>query len=258
MARSGDERRRLNGARAVELRFKINAYSPTTMPMVRLARYLDNLATVLGETNSVHLVSVEEGSTVPVLTVDWEAYPKLRQRTNEVRNREGSTYVLKARRAIEDDLAADNAESAELVDEQGARILHFAGIARIQESEYGPFSQPGTLDGVPIVIGGKNDPVPVHLETAEKRVHDCLASRDLAKRIGKHLFTTQLRVSGVGRWVRDREGDWKMKSFRIHDYTELRSESIADATRRLQSIDAGWKERHDPLGDLVALRKSEG
>ena len=79
MARSGDERRRLNGARAVELRFKINAYSPTTMPMVRLARYLDNLATVLGETNSVHLVSVEEGSTVPVLTVDWEAYPKLRQ-----------------------------------------------------------------------------------------------------------------------------------------------------------------------------------
>ena len=43
-----------------------------------------------------------------------------------------------------------------------------------------------------------------------------------------------------------------------HDYTELRSESIADATRRLQSIDAGWKERDDPLGELVALRKSEG
>ena len=257
MARSIDERRHLNGARAVALRFKINAYSPTTMPMARLARYLDNLATVLGETNSVHLVSIEEGSTVPVLKIDWEAYPKLRHRANEVRNREGSAHVLKARRAIEDDLAADNAESAELVDEEGARILRFAGATRVEEPEYGPFSQPGTLDGVPIVVGGENDPVPVRLETPEC-IHNCLASRDLAKRIGMHLFTTPLRVTGVGRWFRDREGVWKMKSFRIHDYTELRSESIADATRRLQSIDAGWKERDDPLGELVALRKSEG
>lgn len=257
MARSRDERRRVKGARAVELRFKINAYSPTTMPMVRLARYLDNLATVLGETNSVHLLSVEEGSTIPVLTVDWEAYPKLRQRANEVRNREGSTHVLKARRAIENDLAADNAESAELVDEQGARILRFAGAPRVEEPEYGPFSQPGTLDGVPIVVGGENDPVPVHLQTPD-RIHNCLAARDLAKRIGMHLFTMSLRVSGVGRWFRDREGVWQMKSFRIHEFTELRSESIADATRRLQSIDAGWKERDDPLGDLLALRKSEG
>ena len=257
MARPRDERRRLDGTRAVELRFRINAYSPTTMPMVRLARYLDNLATLLGETNSVHLVSVEDGSTVPVLTVDWEAYPKLRRRANEVLNREGSAHVLKASRAIEDDLAADNAESAELVDDQGGRILRFSGATRIDEPEYGPFSQTGTLDGIPIVVGGENDPVPVHLE-APDQVHNCLASRDVAKRIGKHLFTTALRVSGVGRWFRDRDGVWNMKSFRIHDYTELRSESIADATRRLQSIDAGWKGRDDPLGDLVALRESEG
>ena len=134
---------------------------------------------------------------------------------------------------------------------QGARILRFAGATRVEEPEYGPFSQPGTLDGVPIVVGGENDPVPVRLETPE-RIHNCLASRDLAKRIGMHLFTTPLRVTGVGRWFRDREGVWKMKSFRIHDYTELRSESIADATRRLHSIDAGWKERDDPFGELVA------
>ena len=72
----------------MQLRFEIGAYSPTTMPMARLARYLDNLATVLGETRSVHLVSVDEGSTVPVLAVDPEAYSKVRQRTDEVRNQE--------------------------------------------------------------------------------------------------------------------------------------------------------------------------
>ena len=257
MARSEDERRRLEGIRAVKLRFRISAYSPATMPMARLARYLDNLATVLGETKSVHLVGVEDGSTIPVLTVEHEAYPKLRQRVNEVRNCEGSEYVLKARRAIEDDLAADDAEFAELVDEEGARILLFAGATGTDEPEYGPFSQPGTLDGVPIVIGGKDDPVPVHLQSHD-RVHNCRASRELAKSIGAHLFTTPLRVSGVGRWLRDQDGAWTMLSFRIHEYAELRSESPADATRRLQSIDAAWKQRADPLGDLSALRRFGG
>ena len=257
MARSEDERGRLTEARAVELRFKIDAYSAATMPMARLARYLDNLATVLGETNSVHLVSVEAESTVPVLTVEREAYAKVRQRATEVRNQDGPAHVQKARRAIEDDLAADNAAQAELVDEDGTRILRFAGATRSDEPEYGPFSQPGTLDGVPIVVGGENDPVPVHLESPD-RVHNCLATRELAKGIGRHLFTTTLRVSGIGRWFRDREGAWTMKSFRIHDYAELPSESLADATARLRSIDAGWKRRPDPLGDLVALRRLEG
>lgn len=254
MARSEDERRRGRGARAVRLRFEIGAYSPTSMPMARLARYLEHLATVLGEASSVHLVSVEEGSTVPILAVEWEAYPKLRQRANEVRNREGAAHVLKARRAIEDDLAADNADYADLVDEHGARMLRFAGAARADEPEYGPFSQPGTLDGIPILVGGQNDPVPVHLQNAD-RLHNCLATRDLAKGIGTHLFTTPLRVSGIGRWFRDREGAWTMRSFRIQEYEVLKSESLADATGRLRSIDAGWKERRNPLGDLVALRK---
>ena len=256
MARTEQDRRGAE-ARLVELRFTISAYSPATMPMARLARYLDNLATVLGETHSVHLVSVEEGSTVPVLAVEWEAYRKVRQRANEVRNQEGSAHVLKARRAIEDDLAADNARFADLVDEHGARILRFAGATRSDESEYGPFSQPGSLDGVPIVVGGEHDPVPVHLQNPE-RVHYCLATRGLAKRIGMHLFTTPLRVSGVGRWFRDREGAWTMKSFRIQDFVELPADSMAAATGRLRAIDAGWKRRPDPLGDLVALRKLDG
>ena len=137
------------------------------------------------------------------------------------------------------------------------KILRFAGKMLTGEPEYGPFSQPGTLDGVPIVVGGRDELVPVHLQSHD-RVHNCLAKRELAKSIGMHLFTTPLRVSGVGRWLRDREGAWTMKSFRIHEYTQLRSESPAEATKRLQSIDAGWKEHPDPLGDLVALRKLEG
>lgn len=118
MARSEDEARP-RSAGAVQLRFEIGAYSPKTMPMARLARYLDNLATVLGEIRSVHLVSVDEGSTVPVLAVDPEAYGKVRQRAAEVHNKEAPPGVLKASRAIEADLAAENARHADVIDHQG-------------------------------------------------------------------------------------------------------------------------------------------
>ena len=198
MARSRDERRHLNGARAVALRFKINAYSPTTMPMARLARYLDNLATVLGETNSVHLVSIEEGSTVPVLKIDWEAYPKLRHRANEVRNREGSAHVLKARRAIEDDLAADNAESAELVDEEGARILRFAGATRVEEPEYGPFSPTRNLGRRAHRRGRRKRSRPG--SPGDPRAHTQLSRATGSGEAHRHasLYDT---VAGHGRWT---------------------------------------------------------
>ena len=257
MERGRGNHRRVTGAKLAKLRFRITAYSPTTMPMVRLARYLNNLSTVLGESNSVHLVSVEDGSTVPVLVIDPKAYPSVRQRVDNVRNCRGSKRALTARQAIESDLVADNAEYGDLVDENGACILRFAGETRASHPEYGPFSEHGTLDGVPVVVGGLNDPVPVHLQNQEQ-VHICHAKRSLAKQIGMHLFSTPLRVSGIGRWFRDREGEWSMKSFRIHEFIELQSESLAQATRALQSIDAGWKKTADPLGDLIALRKLDG
>lgn len=128
--------------------------------------------------------------------------------------------------------------------------------SRRREPEYGPFSQPGTLDGIPIVVGGQNDPVPVHLEDGD-RIYHCLARRDLARRIAAHLFTAPLRVSGTGVWLRNHEGIWVLKSFHIHDYLVLKSESAVEATKRLQAISAEWKKRPDPLGDLVALRKLE-
>ena len=257
MVRSKDETLRSSMVAPVEFRFEIKAYSPASMPMGRLARYLDKLSRILGESRSVHLLRIEEGSTVPVLAVEWEALPKIKKRANDIRNNEGPEDAQKARRAIENDLAEDNAKYGDLVDPYGSRILRFSGSTRSVELEYGPFSQRGTLDGVPIVVGGENDPVPVHLEDVGGRVYNCLASRELAKKIGMNLFTTPLRVSGEGRWFRDRSGAWKMRWFTIESFTKLRADSLADATERLRAIDAKWKDLPDPVGTLVAFRENE-
>ena len=241
----------------VEFRFEIKAYTPTSMPLERLARYLDHLAMLLGETKSVHLVRIDTGSTVPVVSVEWESVPKVKKRANDVRNNEGSATACAAKRAIETDLAEDNAEYGDLLDHHGARVIRFAGWTKAVEPEYGPFSQPGTLDGVPIVVGGENDPVPVHLQD-RGGIHNCLATRDIAKGISRYLFTAPLRVAGVGRWVRAAEGAWEMRRFTIQSFQELRVESIPDITKRLRAIDAAWKNTNDPIGDLVAIRDSEG
>lgn len=224
--------------------------------MERLARYLLNLAKVLGETQSVHFVKLETGSTVALAAVQWEAAPKVRKRVTDLRADEGPKEAVDAKKAIERDLASDNAEYGNLIDHQGLRILHFPGAKRATEPEYGPLSQPGTVDGIPVVVGGHNDPVPIHLDD-RGTIHLCSASREVAKAIGLHLFTTPVRASGVGSWFRGADGTWTMRRFTIQSFVELRRDSVVDATMRLQAIDADWKKLPDPLATLIALKDSE-
>jgi hypothetical protein len=236
----------------VELRFKIDAYTPETIPMDRLAKYLLDLAIVLGELQSVHFSHLESGSTQPVVKVAWEAIPKVRMRANDVRNNEGPEEARKAKANIERMLTEDNA-TAELLEPSGTRLLYFAGRKRPAEPEYGPVNQAGTLDGVPIVIGGESDPVPVHLQDRDC-VHNCRASRVTAKRLTPFMFTAPVRVSGIGRWFRAATGLWTMRQFTIEGFTELKAESVAEAARRLQHLPARWKSLPDAVGDLISLR----
>ena len=59
-----------------ELRFTIEGkidgvdFTPTTIPMSRLAEYLLDLATLLGHKESVHLIGVKDGSAQPVILYD--------------------------------------------------------------------------------------------------------------------------------------------------------------------------------------------
>jgi hypothetical protein len=67
-----------------EYKFKIDAYSPETMLLGRLAEYLTDLSKLFGEDKSVHLIRVEGGSTVPVFLVEREAEPKIRDQFHAI------------------------------------------------------------------------------------------------------------------------------------------------------------------------------
>src|SRR6266478_830785 len=92
-----------------EYRFKIDAFTPETMPMARLAEYLADIAVIFGNEKSVHLVQIESSSTVPVMLVDYEDEPKVRERAKSFQSQEACPEVVKAVANIDRRLAEDNA-----------------------------------------------------------------------------------------------------------------------------------------------------
>lgn len=236
-----------------EYRFRIEAYTPATIPMARLAEYMGDLAALLGNKESVHLVRLEEGSTVLVHIVDPEAMPKVHERVLAVLTRAAPPEALKAYEAINRRLSQDNG-SGILIEPSGQPVVRFLGKDLPKPIAYGPFNQQGSLYGVPIVIGGESDPVPVHLQEDENVIHNCYASRSVARQIAPHIFSSVLRVNGNGRWERDEEGDWEMVRFAIADFEVLKDETLSQAVARLRSIKSQVTEMDDPLSELNRLR----
>ena len=198
---------------AREYRFTINAFTPDTLPMSRLATYMGDLARLLGSAERVHFAHLESGSTCLVQRVDPEAAPEVGRRLLSVAENKAPEDAASAFKALNRYLADDNATGS-LHKGRGAEVIRFPGRDEAPPLSFGPFNQPGVLDGVLIRVGGQDETVPVHLQDGDT-THICNAPRDMAKQLAAHLYGHTLRVQGNGRWERDAEGHWQMKRFNI-------------------------------------------
>ena len=234
-------------------RFKIDApYTPATMPMARLSEYMAHIATLLGEPSSVHFVCLEGGSTVLVQKIDAEAAPKVRDRVERTRRGEGPPEGIVAERTLNQMLRYDNGKAT--LNEDSAEIFVFPGREIEPPIRFATFSQDGILDGVVIRLGGRNETVPVILESGS-RVYQCQAHRSVAKRLAAHIFEHELRVKGTGRWHIDSNGTWVLDRFTIGDFIVLDNEpltAVVSALRRIRGSD--WESVDDPWADLMEIR----
>jgi hypothetical protein len=238
-----------------EYRFEIDSFTPDTIPLARLAQYLSDLARMMGESANVHLVRVDKGSTVPIIRVDWEAEPKVRDRLRAVRFNEGPLEAQNAYREINRKLVADNANGV-LIDPSSTKVIRFPGRDGANQPAFGPISQSGVFQGIPIRVGGERDPVPVHLEDGDV-THIVLAPRRIAKQIAPYLFASVVRIEGKGRWLRNKMGEWEMLSFIASGFEVLPEGDLSSNVAALRAIPAAWKDSDDPLADLMALRTGE-
>ena len=241
-------------AEAKDLIFKIEAYAPETMPMSRLAEYMTDLAMLLGEKARVHFLRLDEGSTALVHRVDQEAVPKVEERLRQVRTGDAPNEARRAAAEIDRRLAADNATGV-LKEMGGEDILPFLGIDRFIEPEFGPFNEPGSLDGVVNRVGGQRQKVPIHLETRTGFETRCETTREIAKELGKLIFGPEIRCIGIGRWYRDGTGLWEMRKFTISEFSILDERPLPEVVSDLQAVQGnGWRDLADPWAALAEIR----
>lgn len=234
---------------AQDFRFRIGAYSPDSMPMARLADYLRELATLLGEPAAVHLVSLEAGSTVVVHRVDPEAVPKVRERATAVAHRRGHRDAMRAYRTINNMLRHDNSDGA-LQEPSGAELIQFPGINEMER--YGTVTQQCVIEGEVVRIGGTRERVPITLQSENELITDCYTSRATAKRLAAYLFEP-VQLFGSGRLARDAEGTWKLEHFSFDTFSELDDRPLSNMVEALRAIPGGeWSE--NALDELRLIR----
>ncbi len=239
-----------------EYRFVIDAFSPDTLPMSRLAEYMGELARLLGRLDQVHFDRVEEGSTVLVPKVEAEAKPEVDERIQSLTEQNPREDVLRAFNALNDYLTNDEATGS-LRESGGGKVIQFPGAKQPAPATFGAFNQPSVLDGVLIRIGGRDDTVPVHLRDGD-RIHLCNTTREMARRLASYLYGPTLRVHGKGRWERDRKGAWQMRRFNITNFEQLDDAPLEQVTQRLREMSgSGWKDIEDPTEELRHLRGIE-
>src|SRR5277367_1289704 len=150
-----------------EFRFKIDArYSPETIPMHRLAEYMADIAVILGEQENVHFVALEDGSVGLVSNIEDRAVEKARERAESTRRGHGPPEAISAARNINRRLTQDRGTGT-LVEgpkESPKELIRFLGE---QPPSIKAFSEQGSLDGIVVLVGGKSNPVSVHLESID-------------------------------------------------------------------------------------------
>jgi hypothetical protein len=236
-----------------EFRFSIEAYSPDTMPMARLAAYVAELATVLGETSSVHLVRVESGSTTVVHAIDREALPKVRARAEAVRRGEGPAEAQAAYRRVNQLLREDNARAVLREWRRGPKVLEFPGTTAVEET-FPTVSQLGSISGVLVRVGGRRDQVPILLESEGREIVGCHASRAVAKELARRLFEP-VRLVGQGYWLRNEDGEWSLSHFRVDSFESLEDSTLSAALTELRAVAGEWSGTFE---ELLTFRQGPG
>jgi hypothetical protein len=197
---------------------QIDAFTPESIPMSRLAEYMADFAALLGHKEYVHFTKLKSGSLSIVSWVDPVAQNKVFRRLEEVRFCAAARVAMEASRSIDDKLVADNAVGR--IVRGKARVIEFPGRARLVEATVGPVVQADTIDGEVIQIGGRDETINVHLKAGDE-IHFCVTSKAVARRLAQHIFGAPVRVRGKATWSRKEPGGWKLHRFEIENFDPL-------------------------------------
>jgi hypothetical protein len=229
--------------------FRIDRFTPETMPMARLAEYITELAALLGSDERVHLKALRKGSVQLISTVETEAVPKVRIRLQQVMAPSPTDEVSAHYKKIDDLLAADNAVGT--IKRQNAVVLRFPGRTNPRPPRIGPFTQSTELRGQLVRVGGRDESAHALVQDVEGAIWKVTLTRIQARELAGMLYGPPLRISGNGRWERNEQGKWVMLEMRLQSWEQLSEESLRAGITTLRAIEGSeWPTESDP-GELL-------
>ena len=237
-----------------QYRFRIDAFSPETIPMKRLAQYMAELADLLGERTAVHFQKLTKGSTVLNARIDREAAPKVRDRVSLVRSGDAPAEPMRAYNALNKLLRDDNAVGVLRDAAPRGIIVRFPG-REVAEEKFASIRQHGSIDGIVTGIRGKDDTIHITINSEGQQVSGCETTRAIAKQLGAKLFEP-VRLFGRGRWSRDADGVWTLIMFKIESFDALQDIPLTNALAELRDIPTDWSD--GALSELDEMRHGKG
>ncbi len=245
-----------SGSRAegAQYRFRIDAFSPETIPMKRLAQYMAELADLLGERTAVHFQKLTKGSTILNARIDREAVPKVRDRVSLVRSGDAPAESMRAYNALNTLLRDDNAVGILRDAAPRGIIVRFPG-REVAEEKFASVRQHGSIDGIVTGIRGKDDTIHITINSEGQQVSGCETTRAIAKQLGAKLFEP-VRLFGRGRWSRDADGAWTLITFKIESFDALQDIPLPNALAELRDIPTDWND--SALSEIDAMRHGKG
>ncbi|HEY6348324.1 MAG TPA: hypothetical protein VI636_02840 [Candidatus Angelobacter sp.] len=234
--------------------------TPLTLPMAKLADYLEAYASLLGYRENVHFLKVEGGSASPVALVEMERDSQVRERIKQAANDIGPKDALDAYKKLNTILTEDNGygEILERVDTREVTVIEFPGNRRNLSPIYGPIKESAFLQGLLRRVGGKEPTVPVHLVDVDGKEYFCWARKELILQLRHYVFQ-QVRLYGMATWVRDANAKWNLEQFEVQSFTaDLTEDSPSTVFAELRAVPGNeWNELADPLEELRKIRHGE-
>ena len=231
--------------------FVMDGWTPETIPMKRLAQYIDKLSALLGSSERVHFDKITKGSVKQLINVEEVAAFEVNQRVKAA-NDDDASDGAKVRKDINRMLQIDECIGYLRV-YRGPTVIEFPG-RKTPISEEVTVHETGDLEGMVIRAGGKDTTVTVTLEGSDG-YYICKTSRTIAKQFAQRLFDGQVSVSGKGKWLRNSEGVWSLEDFHIASFEVLESTSLTQFVKDMRAVPGStWNEMEDPHAELKRIR----
>jgi hypothetical protein len=240
-----------------EYTLRIDAFTPESIPMARLAQYMAALADLVGFKDSTHFVRLEPGSACLVSRVDIHDVPKVDSRLAAVMSDAPPQGTTKAFKTLDDMLAEDNA-IGEITGPAGAVIIPFQGRMRPKALTFPAFRQECSIDGQIVSIGGRDRTAHVILQDGAISYSNIELQRGVARELAKFLYGPKVRLFGNGRWERHPDGAWKLLNFTVDRYEVLDEASLADVLSSIRAAPGNdLMTNEESYAQMISLRLGE-